>query len=157
MFSSTSCVMVPKATFSPWYMEWHSSSTVNPLWMAWAPASPPLSKPIPESSVFASMTFSTASVQAPASRAILAFTPSSIKVSKHNFARAIAALVDLPFTHVCASLAAQARASKYVAKASPMPATVSRTGDFVMTSVSINTMSGFLGKNRYSSKTPSSV
>ena len=30
-FSSTSWVMVPKATFSPWYMWWHSSSTVRPL------------------------------------------------------------------------------------------------------------------------------
>ncbi len=32
---------------SPWYILWHSGSTVRPLWMACAPARPPLSKPRP--------------------------------------------------------------------------------------------------------------
>ena len=53
---------------------------VSPLWMACAPANPPLSNPIPDNNVLASITFSTAVVHTPASTASFAFTPSSINV-----------------------------------------------------------------------------
>ena len=125
--------------------------------MAWAPAKPADSKPSPLNRVFASTIFSTASVHTPASRAILAFKPSSKSVSRHSLAKAIAASVVLPPAQEIAPLALHALASKYVAKASPMPATVNLTGDFDITSVSIITISGFFGRNRYWSKTPSSV
>ena len=78
---------------------------MNPLWIACAPARPPLSNPIPLSNVLASITFSTAFVQAPASRASFAFTPSFINVSKHSFASDIAAIVTFPPAQVVASLA----------------------------------------------------
>ena len=54
----------------------------------------------------------TASVQAPASRAILAFTPSVMRVLKHSSARAMAAPPTLPPAQVEASERRQARASK---------------------------------------------
>ena len=58
------------------------------------------------------MTFSTAGVHTPASRAILAFTPSSIRVSKQSFASAIAASVVFPPAQEVAPLLWQALASK---------------------------------------------
>ena len=72
-------------------------------------------------------------------------------------AKATAASVVFPPAQEMAPLALQALASKYVAKASPTPATVNLTGDLEITSVSIITISGFFGKNRYWSKIPSSV
>lgn len=52
---------------------------------------------------------------------------------------------------------ATARASIHVASASPTPATRNRAGAFATIWVSTSTRSGLRGKNRYSSKAPSSV
>src|SRR4030042_4153191 len=49
------------------------------------------------------------------------------------------------------------RASKYVDKASPMPATRNLTGALAITAVSTRTRSGFLSKKKYSSNSLFSV
>ena len=69
----------------------------------------------------------------------------------------MAALVTWPPAQVVASERRQARASKKVASASPMPETVRRTGEAAMTSVSMSTRLGFCLKNWYSLNWPSSV
>ena len=66
-------------------------------------------------------------------------------------------MVDLPPAQVPASASTQALASNQVARASPMPETVRRTGEAAITVVSMRTMLGLDGRNRYSSKAPSSV
>ena len=48
-------------------------------------------------------------------------------------------------------------ASNQVESASPIPETKSRTGAFAITSVSTSTKSGFLGRTRNDSNTPSLV
>ena len=93
----------------------------------------------------------------PVSSASFAFTPSSIKVLKQSSASAMAASVVFPPAQEVAPLLLHALASKYVASASPIPATVRRTGDFAIISVSIRTILGFAGRNRYFSNTPSAV
>ena len=69
----------------------------------------------------------------------------------------MAAEVTLSPAQVVASERLHARASKYVANASPMPLTVRRTGLLLMTSVSMSTRFGFALKNWYSLNWPSSV
>ena len=57
------------------------SKAVKPLWIAWAAARPPDSKPSPLRSVLASITFSTADVTACFSTALKALIPSANKTS----------------------------------------------------------------------------
>ena len=71
----------PKDTFSPCQNSCVSCSAVSPLWIECAAASPPDSKPRPESSVLASTTRSSAGVTTLRSHAWRAATPSASRVS----------------------------------------------------------------------------
>ena len=68
-----------------------------------------------------------------------------------------AAFVAFPPAIDVAFESTHAFASKYVERASPIPATNSLTGAFTIISVSIITISGFDFKNRYFSNSPSGV
>mmetsp|Transcript_26062 Transcript_26062/g.65149 ORF Transcript_26062/g.65149 Transcript_26062/m.65149 type:complete len:205 (-) Transcript_26062:835-1449(-) len=70
----------PIATFSPCMNAWHSSSSDSPLCTACAAPSPPLSKPTPLSSVFASTTRSKSGVATPARAATTAPRPLESRV-----------------------------------------------------------------------------
>ena len=89
-------LMMPKPTFSPCIRFLHSGKDGNTLAIMWAVASPPLSKPNPESSTLASITFSTAGVSTLFSTARLASMPWSSRMSKQSRASAMAAWVETP-------------------------------------------------------------
>ena len=85
--SSASIAMVPNATYSPWNRCARPFNAVKPQYTAWAVATPLLSKPMPESRLFASMILSTALVTCCFSADSLASSPYSINISLHSLAR----------------------------------------------------------------------
>ncbi len=126
--------------------------TVKPLWMAWAPARPPLSKPIPESRVLASMIFFHSRRACTGFQSQLRLHTLFHQGIKTQLCQSVGRQCSMSSRTGEGILYNTARASKYVASASPIPETVSLTGDCAITSVSMRTISGLEGRNRYSSK-----
>ncbi|CPU64469.1 Uncharacterised protein [Mycobacteroides abscessus] len=155
--SRTSCVTEPMFTFWPCVRPCVWGAAVRPLWIACAAARPPDSKPSPDSSVFASTTFSTAGVTRWFFTASIAGSAFSQRMSHESCASAVPVTRGRPPAMVDAFASATARASIHVASASPTPATRNFTGAFATRPVSTSTRSGLCGKNRYSSNAPSSV
>ena len=111
--------------------------------MAWAAAKPADSKPIPLNNVFASTTASKAGVTTLAFAAANAWRPFSNKVASQARAIASEAIVGVSPTIVFPWASITARASTQVARASAIPETSKRTGEWAITFVSIKTNSGF--------------
>ena len=144
-------------TFCPCASPCVAPTAVSPLWIACAAASPPDSNPRPESRVFASITLSSAGVTWWSRTASTACNALSHNTSQLSFASAVPVSVGSPPAIVLEFDWAVARASSQVASASPTPATSRSTGALATTCESTSTRSGFRGKKRYSSNSPSSV